>query len=224
MILQLADHSKGVRAEHNLPVLFFVALMLGGRDETTLLVNFRPPSRHDLAAPCSREHEQLNETGETKMNPPSFFLSAQFRKQAINLIGRGIPAARFLGVVLYALAGVFVGPSPALSQDIGLAQSLKAPVRGDGVRVAAVPLPECGLVYIAKAPVREGRAQQMEPKISFIILGTFGRLPGPGPALQVSGGQVGQGFLCPSFALVRPRVFTLENRQPVSGGDLSRTL
>ena len=224
MILQLADHSKGVRAKHDLPVLFFVALMLGGRDETTLLVNFRPPSRHDLAAPCSREHEQLNETSETKMNPPSFFLGPKLRKQAVDLVGRGIPAARFLGVVFYALAGVVISPLQALGHTVGLAEGLQAPVRSDGALVASVPLPKCSLVNIAKAPIRERRAQKMKSEIHFIVLGTFGGLLRDRPILHVSGEQVTQSFVCPSLAFLRPRVFTLHNRQPVTGGNNARFL
>lgn len=219
MILQLADHSHGVRAEHDLPVLCFIRLMLGRCYEAALQIDLRPPSRHDFVPPCSCEHEQLNETSKAKMNPPFFFLSSKFREQAVDLVGRGIPAARFLGVVFYALAGVFVSPPPAFGQGESLAQGFKAPVRRDGARVAAVPLPQCGLIYIAKTPIRKRRAHDVQPEIYFIVLGTFGRLPGDRPALHISGEQVAEGLVCPSFALLRPRVFSPHNSQPVTGGN-----
>ena len=224
MILQLADHSHGVRAEHDLPVLCFIRLMLGRCYEAALQIDLRPPSRHDLVSPCSCEHQQLNETSKAKMNPPFFFLSSKFRKQAVDLVGRGIPAARFLGVVFYAMAGVLVSPPPALGQGEGLTQSLKAAVRRDGARVAAVPLPQCSLINIAKAPIRKRRAHDVQPEIYFIVLGTLDRLPRDRPALHISGEQVAQGFVCPSFAFLRPRVFTLHNRQPVTGGNDARLL
>ena len=224
MILQLADHSQGVRTEHNLPVLCFVRLMLGGCYEAALQIDLRPSSRHDFAPPRSGEHEQLNETSKAKMNPPSVFLGPKFREQAVDFIRRGVSAPRFFGVVLYSLAGVLISPAPALGQGESLAQSLKAPVRRDGARVAAVPLPQCGLVYIAQAPIRKRRAHKVQPKISFIVLGTLNRLSRDRPALHISGEQVTQGFVCPSFAFLRPRVFTLHNRQPVTGGNHARFL
>ena len=225
VVPQLHNHAQRVSSEHNLSVFGSVAFVFCGSNDTFIQRNFRPFRRHNFVKPGAREHQQLNQTREAKMNPAEFFQSPKFNQKPIDFLRRCIPSPSFFGVVFYALAGIVMiagQPSPALGETESFRQCFKAAVSGDRLWMCCVPLPKGRLVNVDQAQPGEGSAEQMQPKIRVVIFPAPLSFSGFRPTFQKGEVQISQRVTCFTLPLNRSWITPGSHDGPVTFRDLAR--
>ena len=184
VLLQLPDHPQGIDTERNLPVLSSVPLVSRRPDDPSVEVDLGPATRHDFVASGSREHQQLNQTGEAEVYPPGAFFPLEAQPEDAQPLPALHSAGVALWVVLNALAGVFVAPAPALGQGHGFTECFEASIRGRRSLVCCMPITKGRLVNFTQGPTREGSAKQMVSEVAVVVRPA--PLAGFSPSLDVS--------------------------------------
>ena len=225
VVSQFHNHAQRVSSKLDLSVLGSVAFVFCGANNALIQRNFRPLCRHNFIKPGAREHQQLDQTREAKMNPAKFFQSPQLDQQPVDFIWRRITPPRFLKVVLYAFAGVLMvagQPAPALGQAKGFRQCFKAAISGNRLLMCCVPLPKGRLVNVDQSQPGKGSPQQMQPKIRVVIFPAPLSLSGFRPTFQEGEVQISQRVRCFSLPLQGGGVTPGSHDGPVTFRNLAR--